>query len=261
MRRGASTSDMKGEKDKVVSIDKQVRRFFLDLPGECIAIEQQWSFRRLRKNADPITPIPIPLNRVKEKDHEPSSVASQPEGSDESLSQPEGAGLVLIGCEGVQVKKFAIDPEARVRVVEQEEEIGTAEAVFASQEELEELTAAWPQARLIRVWNQLPGVRPVQRFEKRQIAVARIWKGVQTLERIPLTEGGRKDKPSQGGKQAQVIALLKRSQGATVGEIMEATGWKAHSVRGFLSGVLRKRMGLEVKVVQRDTGRCHVLQS
>lgn len=43
-----------------------------------------------------------------------------------------------------------------------------------------------------------------------------------------------------------VIVLLKRRRGATIDQLMEATGWQAHSVRGFLSGTLRKRMGLTV---------------
>ena len=55
-------------------------------------------------------------------------------------------------------------------------------------------------------------------------------------------------------KSAHVIALLEKSTGATLAELMNATGWQAHSVRGFLSGTLRKKMGLKVKSVKRDGG-------
>jgi hypothetical protein len=49
-----------------------------------------------------------------------------------------------------------------------------------------------------------------------------------------------------GTKQAQVIAMLRRKQGATIAQIVEATKWRPHTVRGFFAGALKKKLGLEV---------------
>lgn len=48
-------------------------------------------------------------------------------------------------------------------------------------------------------------------------------------------------------KQALVIGLLQRPEGATIAQIMEATGWQQHTVRGTLAGTLKKRLGLTIK--------------
>ena len=59
-----------------------------------------------------------------------------------------------------------------------------------------------------------------------------------------------------GTKQAQIIALLERSEGATITEIIAATAWQAHSARGVISGVLKKKLGLAItadKVEDRGT--------
>ncbi len=47
-------------------------------------------------------------------------------------------------------------------------------------------------------------------------------------------------------KHSQLIALLRSSNGATINELMLATGWQAHSIRGVISGVIKKRLGLNV---------------
>ena len=51
-----------------------------------------------------------------------------------------------------------------------------------------------------------------------------------------------------GTKQAQIIALLQRPEGASIAEITAATGWMAHSARGLISGSLKKKLGLDVTV-------------
>jgi hypothetical protein len=73
-----------------------------------------------------------------------------------------------------------------------------------------------------------------------------------------LGEATKKTKTATGeavGKasnSAAVVAMLERKRGATLTEIMQATGWQAHSVRGFISGVLGKKMGHTVESAKRD---------
>ncbi len=63
-------------------------------------------------------------------------------------------------------------------------------------------------------------------------------------------EPGAPRKPREGTKQEQVLAMLRREEGATIAQICEATGWQGHTVRGFFAG-LKKRQGIEVQVLER----------
>jgi len=58
----------------------------------------------------------------------------------------------------------------------------------------------------------------------------------------------------QGSKTAQILELLKRPGGATLQELMATTEWQPHSVRGFISGTLGKKMGLTVESAKSEKG-------
>lgn len=81
------------------------------------------------------------------------------------------------------------------------------------------------------------------------VASARKAKPQTGAEVAPTTEVTEAPKPvaiRAGTKQAQIIALLQRPEGASIAEIVEATSWQAHTARGAISGALKKKLGLPV---------------
>jgi hypothetical protein len=63
-----------------------------------------------------------------------------------------------------------------------------------------------------------------------------------------------------GSKQGKVVELLRRPHGASIAEMMKATGWQTHSVRGVISGALKKKLGLAVTSEKTESGerRYHI---
>ena len=161
-------------------------------------------------------------------------------------------------------------------------------ARFASEKDLQRLAAGWPAERLVEIWNSIPGVKPTTRFTNRKAGVTRVWKAIQVLagtvdappapEAKPTKASHKKAAPAPakptrpakaakgakiapkstpkraGSKKAEVVAMLQRKNGATSAEIMKATGWQAHTVRGFISGTLGKKMGLTVTSAKNADG-------
>lgn len=69
--------------------------------------------------------------------------------------------------------------------------------------------------------------------------------------------------PGANSKQQQCLELLRRSKGASVEELQKLTGWQAHSVRGFLSGTVRRnlRLDLESYKVEGELRRYRIRQA
>jgi hypothetical protein len=175
------------------------------------------------------------------------------------------------------MRLFAIDADNNITAFPAAEQVPEGQEHFATEKELAKLAANWPADRLIQVWNSFAGaasfdeLKPVKKFTDRKTAVARVWKAIQRLDAAPAPQAADvapKSKRSrkapkaedaapttrEGSKKAIVIELLKRPEGASLNDIMAATDWQAHSVRGFISGALTKKMGLKVEASKRDDG-------
>jgi hypothetical protein len=71
------------------------------------------------------------------------------------------------------------------------------------------------------------------------------------------SRSGGPRKPREGTKQDAVLALLRRKEGATIAQVVEATGWANHTVRGFFAGLKKKGHAVEVleRVKQVGSGK------
>jgi hypothetical protein len=68
---------------------------------------------------------------------------------------------------------------------------------------------------------------------------------------------GTLDRAGAGTKNAQIVSMLQDRAGTTIAAIMAVTGWQQHSVRGFLAGVVRKKLGLNLVSKPGESGRVY----
>jgi len=222
---------------------------------------------------------------------------------------------------------YTINAENTITVHATQKQAQTVEGAehFRNEASLAKLAGNWPTARLVEIWNTLPGVSPVKKFKDRPTGVSRIWKAIQELDlaapalaepvaeepaaseaiaepaaatdpeptqeepaptpqetpqapdvapdQAPATKKASRAKKApkvaqnatgarEGSKTTKVLELMKREGGVTLKQIMAATDWQAHSVRGFISGTLGKKMGLTVLSTKADNGeRTYSIQS
>src|SRR4051812_33684125 len=171
---------------------------------------------------------------------------------------------------------FAIATDNNITAFTAAEQVPEGQDRFATEKEFAKLSADWPLIRFPEVWNTFAGVvpfgdlKPVKKFTDRKTAVTRIWKAIQALTPAPAPEAAVAPKKAkatkrattkdatptarEGSKKAIVLDMLKRLDGATLADIMAATDWQAHSVRGFIPGSLGKKMGITVESFKRPDG-------
>jgi hypothetical protein len=160
--------------------------------------------------------------------------------------------------------EFIIDFENHITAGEAGIATDPAAAIFTTQLGLRELVRHWPLQRLVAVWNQIPGLVPVRKFENRTVAVRRIWQALQpstTGTPIPRRLSRPSYSPRPGTRAASLLALLQRPEGASLDQLMSVSGWQRHSVRGFLSGNLRTQRGFKIRSFKRDGQRIYRVQS
>jgi Protein of unknown function (DUF3489) len=75
------------------------------------------------------------------------------------------------------------------------------------------------------------------------------------------TPAASKSPARSATKRDRIIAMLRKSAGATIASLVTATEWQQHSVRGFLAGVVRKKLGLNLVSEQTDKGRVYRIKA
>jgi hypothetical protein len=189
------------------------------------------------------------------------------------------------------MKTFTIENETNnitLHATAQEAESVANAENFRNEAGLAKLAANWPTARLVEIWNSLPGETPVKKFKDRATAVSRIWKAIQRLgqtiedvvtapvepqtahvapDKAPAKTKATRTKKApvaamqakgtrEGSKISRVIEMLKREGGVSLKELMAEMGWQQHTTRALMSagGSLAKKHGLTVVSTKAENG-------
>jgi len=105
-----------------------------------------------------------------------------------------------------------------------------------------------------RVPVALPTTHPDPEVEAALVATEAQWLAAKAgAEPQPVVEA--RSRTRENSKQATVIAMLKRPEGATIAQICAFTGWLSHTVRGTFAGAFKKKLGLTITSAKADGGQ------
>src|ERR1700720_4712570 len=128
--------------------------------------------------------------------------------------------------------------------------VNDGEIAVASKEQMR--AAPLRAKRLLALWNALPGVEKRKKVGDRDELIDQLWSAIEALP--------DPDQPSdtkRPSKQDAVIAMLQRSEGATVDEVASVMGWQRHTARGLVSGNLKKKLGMTLASAPQECGRVY----
>jgi hypothetical protein len=153
--------------------------------------------------------------------------------------------MAIYTIRGEQVTAHAVAPAKAPK--------GSLMIRSADEIESSDLTAS----RLVSLWNALLGVTPITKFKDRKTAVRRLWAAFQKIPPSSAKKSARSEKVRATTKQDRVIAMLRQPKGATIDDIVGATKWQRHTVRGMIAGALKKKLGLRVVSEKAERGRVY----
>jgi len=151
------------------------------------------------------------------------------------------AGVAGFGCDLKPVKKFTDRKSAVARIWKAIQKLGAPAAPQAAD--------AAPKAAAATTRATHKDAAPQAKRGARKAKTSKPTKAVKPVKTAkPATEA------RDGSKKSIILDLLRRPKGATMAEIAKATDWQNHSIRGFISGTLGKKMGLTVESTKNDAG-------
>lgn len=156
------------------------------------------------------------------------------------------AGVAGFGADLKPVKKFTNRKTAIARIWKAIQKLdGAADTTTESAAAAAPAQAAAPKTP--------KGARKAAKVAPAKAAATKAAKGAKKATGAPV--------PREFSKKSIVIDMLRRKGGATLEEIMAGTDWQAHSVRGFISGNITKKMGLTVESTKNaDGARCYAIK-